>query len=144
MDKLINENQVISCMGIVISKKENESFVALLQDKNNCWVIPKGHLEKNENYIETAIREVKEETSIIINKNNFVSKIDEYKYYTEKEKCYKIVKVYLFKVNNMQHIVPLFKENFINGKWVPIDEAIKIVSYKEQKEILSKVKNIYL
>lgn len=95
MPRLIHQKTVISCMGIIITQKHNITYVALLRDKDNCWVIPKGHNENDENFIETAIREVKEETGININKHNFISKISEYEYYTDKEKCDKLIKAYL-------------------------------------------------
>ena len=139
MSKLVHQKQVISCMGIIITQRHNITYVALLRDKDNCWVIPKGHNENDENFIETAIREVKEETGININKYNLISKISEYEYYTDKEKCDKLIKTYLFKIAKKAQIIPLYKENFIEGKWFPIDEAIKIVTYKEQKEVLNKV-----
>lgn len=142
MPRLIHQKTVISCMGIIITQKHNITYVVLLRDKDNCWVIPKGHNENNENnenFIETAIREVKEETGININKHNFISKISEYEYYTDKEKCNKLIKAYLFKIAKKAQIIPLYKENFVEGKWFPIDEAIKIVTYKEQKEVLNKV-----
>lgn len=44
MPKLTQTTQAISCMGIVINKKENTIYVTLLKDKDNYWVIPKGHM----------------------------------------------------------------------------------------------------
>lgn len=144
MTELIYKKEVNSCMGIVVTKKNNIIYVALLKDKNNFWVIPKGHSEASENFIDTAIREVKEETGINISKSEFIKKIYEYQYYADKEKCNKIVHVYLFQINLMEHIIPLLKENFIDGKWFSINEAINIITYPEQREALNKVKAIML
>ena len=143
MPKLTQTTQVISCMGIVINKKENTIYVALLKDKDNCWVIPKGHVGNGENFVETAIREIKEETGITLNKNNFINKVCEYKYYTNKEKCEKLIKVYVFQKEKQDYITPLSKENFIDGKWITIDDAIEILKYQEQKYALNKVKKLF-
>lgn len=117
INKKINKNEpVISCMGIVSCKKNNDIYVALLRDVNNCWVIPKGHLEKNETFIETAIREVKEETNIDINTHNFVDKVGEYKYCSDLEGTMKLIKIYLFKIDEFQPIIPLAEEDFVDGK----------------------------
>lgn len=131
--------EVISCMGIVSCIKNNNIYVALLKDKNNCWVIPKGHLEKNESYVDATIREIKEETHIDINSNEFIGKVDEYKYYSDLENVEKLIKIYLFKINNLQKIVPLVEENFIDGKWVVLEEAIQKCTYQEQKNDLKKI-----
>lgn len=132
--------EIISCMGIISCKKDNDIYVALLKDVNNCWVIPKGHLEPNETFIETTIREIKEETNIDINSHNFIDKVGEYKYYSDIEKNIKLIKIYLFKIDELQPIVPLTEENFIDGKWFPLTKAIEKITYQEQKDALNKIK----
>ena len=140
INKKVNKSeQVISCMGIVSCKKNNNIYVALLRDVNNCWVIPKGHLEKNETFIETAIREVKEETNIDISTHNFVDKVGEYKYCSDIEGTMKLIKIYLFSIDEFQPIVPLSEENFVDGKWLPLSEAIGKSTYQEQKSALEKI-----
>jgi 8-oxo-dGTP pyrophosphatase MutT (NUDIX family) len=57
----------VSAGGLVISSS-NPSLVALISHRNRGggadWCIPKGHVELGENYLQTAIREVHEETGI--------------------------------------------------------------------------------
>ena len=140
INKKINKSeQVISCMGVVSCKKSNDIYVALLRDVNNCWVIPKGHLEKNETFIEAAIREVKEETNVDITTHDFVDKVGEYKYCSNLEGTMKLIKIYLFKVDEFQPIVPSVKENFVDGKWLLLREAIEKSTYQEQKSALEKI-----
>lgn len=134
----MNSNVLISCMGIVVYNNE----VALLKNKLNNWVIPKGHMEENENYVETAIREVNEESSIVLTHDDLIGEVGEYTYYSEIEKHDKLIKVFLFKIKDKQEVIPQLEEDFIEGKWVLIDDAIDLVFHKEQKEILLKVKNI--
>ena len=59
--------QIISCMGVVIYINKT-IYVAVLKDKDNNLLLPKGHLNNGESYIEAAIREVLEETQIKLNK----------------------------------------------------------------------------
>ena len=115
------------------------TYVALLRDVNNCWVIPKGHLEKNETFIEAAIREVKEETNVDITTHDFVDKVGEYKYCSNLEGTMKLIKIYLFKVDEFQPIVPSVKESFVDGKWLLLREAIEKSTYQEQKSALEKI-----
>ena len=134
--------QIISCIGVVIYI-DKTIYVAVLKDKDNNWVLPKGHLKKNETYIEAAIREVFEETNIKLNKENLICKIGEFNYFSELENSDKNIKVYLFKTDKMQKIIPLEKENFIEGKWLTLENAINKIKYQEQKDLLEKVVNIF-
>ena len=134
--------QIISCIGTVIYI-DKTIYVAVLKDKDNNWVLPKGHLKKNETYIEAAIREVFEETNIKLNKENLICKIGEFNYFSELENSDKNIKVYLFKTDKMQKIIPLEKENFIEGKWLTLENAINKIKYQEQKDLLEKVVNIF-
>ena len=53
-----------SC-GAIIYRKENDKFKFLLvYQSNGHYSFPKGHMEENETEIETALREIKEETNI--------------------------------------------------------------------------------
>ena len=53
-------------VGIVLLNKENKIFVAKrIDNPKNFWQMPQGGVDKNENYYDAALRELKEETSII-------------------------------------------------------------------------------
>ena len=53
-----------SC-GAVVYKKEEEKIYFLIEEmKAGHYSIPKGHVENNETEIETALREIKEETNL--------------------------------------------------------------------------------
>ncbi len=54
-----------SCGAIVWRKNSNKIEFLLLKHKNGeHWAFPKGHVEKNETELETAKREILEETSL--------------------------------------------------------------------------------
>ena len=53
---------VKSCGVLVFRKKPNFSF--LLMKHSNRWDLPKGHVDAGESEIETALRELNEETGI--------------------------------------------------------------------------------
>ncbi|WP_426460963.1 NUDIX domain-containing protein [Mycoplasma hafezii] len=54
----------ISCGCIVFKEFQKQTKVLLIKQKNGYWTFPKGHQEGNETFLETAKRELLEETSI--------------------------------------------------------------------------------
>ncbi|MFV8473276.1 NUDIX domain-containing protein [Mycoplasma sp. 4F] len=53
-----------SCGAIIFRKFRFRTKVLLVKQLNNIWVFPKGHIEGDETPVETAHREVMEETTI--------------------------------------------------------------------------------
>lgn len=76
--------------GIVIYDPKTNKIL-LVQSNGNLWGIPKGTLKKEENYITCAIREVYEETGLIINKKDISMSIIIYNnckyFYSEQNMC---------------------------------------------------------
>ena len=68
----INIESVSTC---IIIRKNNDTIEVLLvkrasKPNKNKWCLPGGHIETEEKPLDTAIREIKEETNINLNKNN--------------------------------------------------------------------------
>ena len=55
-----------SCGAIVYRYLGTDLYILMIQMNLGHWSFPKGHVEGNESELETAIREVKEETNIDI------------------------------------------------------------------------------
>ena len=52
-------------VGIILLNKENKVFVAKrIDNPKNFWQMPQGGVDKNEDFLKAAFRELKEETSI--------------------------------------------------------------------------------
>jgi 8-oxo-dGTP pyrophosphatase MutT (NUDIX family) len=70
----------VSAGGLVISESD-PGLIALISHKNRGggldWVIPKGHVELGENYLQTAVREIREETGV---ESKILEKIGEISY----------------------------------------------------------------
>jgi len=55
-----------SGVGIVVLNKKNKVFVAKrIDNPKNFWQMPQGGINKNEDFFTAALRELKEETSIV-------------------------------------------------------------------------------
>lgn len=122
-----------SC-GAVIFNDMNE--VLLIKHIKGHWSFPKGHVEGNEQEIETALREIKEETNldvIIDEKVRFIIT------YNPKENISKDV-VY-FKAKTLNDNVILQNEEVLEYKWISYEEAINLVTFDNDRTILEKIYN---
>lgn len=127
----------ISSMAIVIAKKE-KNLKALLLNNDGEWVFPKGHLEANETELDAAIRELYEESNVKVNAQESIGQVDEYKFYFSGENAVKVIKVFAFIINDEKEITYNKNEGFINGKWIEVDDALKMLKHNDAKNALEK------
>ena len=119
-----------SC-GAVIIKDEK---ILMVQENKGHWGLPKGHIEENETDIQTAIREVKEETGLDVTLDE--NRNYEINYIVDEEIDKKVV--YFIATSVKGDIVR--QESEINQiKWVPISEAVDTITYDNAKEMLRKI-----
>ena len=65
MDKRFSNLPLRKGVGVVLLNKNNQIFVAKrIDNPKDFWQMPQGGIDKGENYLEAALRELKEETSI--------------------------------------------------------------------------------
>lgn len=119
-----------SCGAIVI----DDNKVLVVRHNAGHLGFPKGHVEGNETEVETAIREVKEETGLDV-------EIDSnYRYttnYSPKEGVSKEV-VYFLGKPLTKEIKPQYSE-VKEVLFMPIDEALNKVDYQDIKEIFKRL-----
>jgi len=121
-----------SCGCIVINDKNK---VLLIHHNAGHWDFPKGHMEEGETEIQTAIREVKEETNIDVEVN------EKFRYttkYSPKEDVMKEVVYFLAK--NISDNKEAQLEEVSEVKWVNFEEALETITYDTSKEILMKLR----
>jgi len=134
--------------GAVIFRKQDDKIYYLLlhYEAGGHWGFPKGHIEKGESEKETVRREVKEETGledikIIKGFKEYIKYIfrDIYGLNEEEKKkapwVFKIVIYYLAETKTKE--VKISFEH-IEYKWLPYEEALKQITFKNTKEILTK------
>ena len=130
--------------GAVIFKKEGNKIYYLFlhypstshRAPKNYWDFPKGHVEKGEKELETVKREVEEETGLKDIK--FIEGFKEWIKYFFKYKgktVFKIVTFYLVETKNEK--VKISGEH-IGYQWLPYNQAIEQLTFKNAKEILKK------
>lgn len=133
-----------SCGAIIFKKFQKQWKVLLIKQINKDWGFPKGHMEAGENELETAIREVKEEVSLI-----GVDIDTKYQYsnsYVLPSGKSKIV-VYFLASYNGNSQPKYLKSELLKAKFVPVSRAMCLISKKSVSDILKlawsdfKVKN---
>lgn len=115
----------------------------LIKHRKGHWSFPKGHADKGETKIETAFRELKEETGI--SKVQLLKKkltIEE-KYKFTSSKGVKILKkVNYFIAEAKSKKVKIDEDEIINYKWCTYKAGLEKITFEESKSVLKKADKI--
>ncbi|HKZ56312.1 MAG TPA: NUDIX hydrolase [Thermodesulfovibrionales bacterium] len=132
----------VSSGGVIFRENDDSVEIALVAVKDGkVWCLPKGIINKGEEPDETAIREVSEETGL---KGRIIEKLGEinYWYYLKEEeaKCRKTVHFYLLEYEGGD----ISKHDWEVDKavWFQIDDALKIASHKNERDIIEKAREM--
>ncbi|MEM4282368.1 MAG: NUDIX domain-containing protein [Candidatus Woesearchaeota archaeon] len=124
--------------GAVVFKLERGRPLYLLlhyKYKTEYWDFSKGNVEAGEAPEQTALREVKEETGLSIELiEGFKEKISWF-YRRKGEKIFKEVTYFLGKAKDLKVKI---SEEAIGYVWLPFEEAVERLTFKNSKEILYK------
>jgi len=142
MDKKFSRLPLRKGVGVALLNNNNEVFVAKrIDNPNDCWQMPQGGVDKNENYFEAAIRELKEETSIV--NVELIKEIKEEITYNLPDNLLGIIWKGKFKGQTQKWYVMRFLGNdneinlktkhpeFLEWKWINIQNITdKVVNFK--------------
>ena len=156
MKKNFSELPLRKGVGIVLLNDENKVFVAKrIDNPKNFGQMPQGGIDEGENYYEAAIRELKEETSVVSVK--FIQEIDKKLTYILPDHLIGIIWKGRYKGQIQKWFVMRFvgketeinintkKPEFLDWKWVDLDDLPKIAVkfkldvYKSLKQEVSKI-----
>ena len=128
-----------SAGGIVYRARHGRFEIVLIEDTNNQWTFPKGHIEQGEKPEEAAIRETQEEVGIQDLKLIELIEKSDYWFKFNNALIHKFVYFYLMLTTNQNEPQPQITE-IKDAKWFEACEAFEIIGYKEQNQaILSKI-----
>jgi len=140
-----------SGVGIVLLNKENKILVAKrIDNPKNFWQMPQGGVDKDEDFYTAALRELKEETSIVSVKP--IKKIEENltyilpdhligiiwrgKYKGQKQKWF----IMRFIGDDSEINIKTKRPEFLDWKWIDLENLTKIaVNFK--LEVYKKLKS---
>ena len=145
-----------SGVGIVVLNKENKIFVAKrIDNPKNFWQMPQGGIGKNEDFYTAALRELKEETSIVSVKlikeieesltyilpDHLVGIIWKGKYKGQKQKWF----IMKFIGDESEINIKTKHPEFLDWKWIELENLTEIaVHFKLEvyKKLKSEIKKI--
>ncbi len=110
--------------------------------KKTVLALPKGLVDPGEKPLETAVREVFEETGVTA---EVITKLADIKYvysrtWSDGQKVFKIVSFYLMKYvsGRINQIAPEMRIEVARALWVPLADAAKLLAYKGEKQMARK------
>ena len=145
-------------VGIVLLNNENKVFVAKrIDNPKNFWQMPQGGINEGEDYYKAALRELKEETSVIsiehikeidkkltyILPNHLIGIIWKGKFKGQIQKWF----IMRFVGNDSEININTKKPEFLDWKWIDLEDLPKIAVnfkldiYKILKQEVSKILN---
>ena len=145
-------------VGIIVLNKENKVFVAKrIDNPKNFWQMPQGGVDKGEDFLTAAYRELAEETSIVDVKlireiegtityelpKHLLGIIWKGKYKGQKQKWF--LMRYLGTDNEIN--IKTDKPEFLDWKWIDLNQITEVVVdfklhvYKELKKKIQKIIN---
>lgn len=119
-----------SCGAIIF---DNDKVLVIKQVKGH-WGFPKGHVEEGETEIETAKREIKEETNLDVEINEKYRYVEHYSPEEGIEKD-----VIFFIAHKIGGKIKVQEEEVTETEWLLPKDALERVTYDSSKRILINV-----
>ena len=150
----------ISAGGVVMRRREDAWWMAVIEPAGDPAVttptsgqpvvrkgkallaLPKGLVDPGEKPLETAVREVFEETGVTAEP---ITKLGDIKYvyvrnWGDGARVFKIVSFYLmkYKSGRIDNVTEAMRVEVARARWVRLDEAVKLLSYSGEKQMVRK------
>lgn len=123
-----------SC-GAVVFRQEPEGvrFLLIRNCRSSHWGFPKGHMERGEDQIATAKREVLEETGLHIDVYDGFSCESNYKIGGRVDKN---VRIFLGQTQDAKTVIQ--REEIDAYVWLPYEDAVEALNFENDKKILRR------
>jgi 8-oxo-dGTP pyrophosphatase MutT (NUDIX family) len=150
----------ISAGGVVIRRRDDAWWMAAIEPAGDSFraaadqsgpakrkkkpvlALPKGLVDPGEKPLETAIREVREETGVTA---DLVTKLGDIKYmysrtWGDGQRVFKIVSFYLlrYRSGRIDQIDPAMRIEVARARWVLLDDAPRLLAYSGEKRMAQR------
>ena len=117
--------------------EDGRALFLLINDSYRNWGFPKGHLEKGERPEAAAQREVAEETGLAdLSVRGELATID-WHFRFRGKLIHKVCHFFLMETATTK-TSPQREEGITACKWLPIEEALVLISYANAREVLQR------
>ena len=150
----------ISAGGVVIRRRDDAWWMAAVEPAGDSFrdvvdrsapakrkkkpvlALPKGLVDPGEKPLETAIREVQEETGVTA---DLLTKLGDIKYtysrtWGDGQRVFKIVSFYLlrYRSGRIDQIAPAMRIEVARARWVLLDDAPQLLAYSGEKQMAQR------
>jgi len=139
-----------SAGALVLRSMRNQWWAAVIEpgregepeDRKHTIALPKGNIDSGEKPIDTAVREVWEETGL---RARPIAKLADIKYvysrkWSDNARIFKVVSFFLMKYQSGQigDIKPDMQHEVRRAWWMPLEEAAQKLTYSGEKQMAEK------
>src|SRR3954452_13357562 len=136
-----------SAGGVLVRRLRGRWMMAAIRPagkKPGLWALPKGRIDAGESGEATALREVAEETGA---HGRSLGKLGDVKYVftwpprsPDAERIFKVVSFFLvrYEGGRMNDLPAEFRHEVAEAKWLPLDEAPRLLAYGGEKDMARK------
>lgn len=129
-----------SCGCVIFAQNGDTTEVLLTQNKKGQhWSFPKGHVEKDETELQTAVREVREETGLDVVPYSGFSIANQYRSAARTSKTV----IYFVAQVPRDSALKLQEEEVSAAKWVQADTAAHHITHVNDTKILKDALKYY-
>lgn len=124
-----------SAGGVVYRRTPDGVLFLLIRDPYQNWGLPKGHLERGETAEQTAVREVREETGIQSLELHVALDTIDWFFREGPDLIHKYCHFFLMETS-VEDTEPQLEEGITECIWLPLDEALKTLTYDNARAVL--------
>ena len=133
-----------SAGGVVVRRMRGRLWLAAVRPRRDperkpVWALPKGLIDDGETPVETAVREVYEETGLTA---TVVGKLGDVRYvYTwHGERIFKIVSFFLLRPvrGRLGELPPGMEIEVAETRWLPLEESPRLLSYGGERDMAAR------
>jgi 8-oxo-dGTP pyrophosphatase MutT (NUDIX family) len=131
-----------SAGGVLVRRLRGRWMMAAIRPAGKpegLWALPKGRIDDGESGEATALREVAEETGA---RGRSLGKLGDVKYWFNwrGERIFKVVSFFLvrYEAGRLGDITEAFRHEVAEVRWLPLEEAPRLLAYKGEKEMAEK------
>ncbi len=124
--------------GVVVGPNK---MILIVSQHGTSWSLPKGHVDKDEDLLQAAVREIEEESGIT--QLDFIKELGEYKRHRiglqggEDKSELKSITIFLF-TTKQTDLNPLDKDN-PEARWVELDKVTDLLTHPKDKEFFKSI-----